>query len=184
MAKIVELEKQLMQRNKELDVIRVSAIGRLWLMPRLSGGICCAFLVWEVMTVVMGWAISVSFLIWNLEQISSRFICLCSQRWTFNALSVPAKDKHILLHRSVALLVEFCTCGWLRRGVWGGTGVFETWVAQHQAQHQAQPAFCAQSRLFDQEGRRLMGQYLLINNQQPARHQIPRVKIEVEHICA
>lgn len=90
MAKIVELEKQLMQRNKELDVIRVSATGRLWLMPRLSGGICCAFLVWEVMTVLMGWAISVSFLIWNLEQISSRFIWLCSQRWTFNALSVPA----------------------------------------------------------------------------------------------
>lgn len=29
MAKIVELEKQLMQRNKELDVIRVSVMGTL-----------------------------------------------------------------------------------------------------------------------------------------------------------
>lgn len=54
MAKIVELEKQLMQRNKELDVIRVSAVGKLWLMPHFSGGICCAFHVWEVMTVLMG----------------------------------------------------------------------------------------------------------------------------------
>lgn len=31
MAKIVELEKQLMQRNKELDVIRVRATRQLWL---------------------------------------------------------------------------------------------------------------------------------------------------------
>lgn len=33
MAKIVELEKQLMQRNKELDVIRVSGMGKPWLDP-------------------------------------------------------------------------------------------------------------------------------------------------------
>lgn len=37
MAKIVELEKQLMQRNKELDVIRVSAMGQLWLGATLQG---------------------------------------------------------------------------------------------------------------------------------------------------
>lgn len=37
MAKIVELEKQLMQRNKELDVIRVSAMGKLWLGATLQG---------------------------------------------------------------------------------------------------------------------------------------------------
>lgn len=37
MAKIVELEKQLMQRNKELDVIRVSAMGKLWLDAMLQG---------------------------------------------------------------------------------------------------------------------------------------------------
>lgn len=37
MAKIVELEKQLMQRNKELDVIRVSVMGKLWLDATFQG---------------------------------------------------------------------------------------------------------------------------------------------------
>lgn len=32
MAKIVELEKQLMQRNKELDVVRVSALMQIMLL--------------------------------------------------------------------------------------------------------------------------------------------------------
>ena len=44
MAKIVELEKQLMQRNKELDVIRVSAMGKLWLGATLQGSdLLCAW---------------------------------------------------------------------------------------------------------------------------------------------
>lgn len=42
MAKIVELEKQLMQRNKELDVIRVSVMGKLWLGAMFQGrGLVC-----------------------------------------------------------------------------------------------------------------------------------------------
>lgn len=42
MAKIVELEKQLMQRNKELDVIRVGAMGTLWLGATFQGsGLLC-----------------------------------------------------------------------------------------------------------------------------------------------
>jgi len=39
MAKIVELEKQLMQRNKELDVIRVSAVATVRWGARAGGAI-------------------------------------------------------------------------------------------------------------------------------------------------
>lgn len=41
MAKIVELEKQLMQRNKELDVIRVSVVGSWGWVPAHRGAISC-----------------------------------------------------------------------------------------------------------------------------------------------
>lgn len=51
MAKIVELEKQLMQRNKELDVIRVRATRQLWLGVVMD---LLRVLRWEVMTLVTG----------------------------------------------------------------------------------------------------------------------------------
>lgn len=75
MAKIVELEKQLMQRNKELDVIRVSATGELGL-GAASGSHLLPLGAREVPT--PGRVTSVGVLVLSLGHISSGMTCMRS----------------------------------------------------------------------------------------------------------
>lgn len=76
MAKIVELEKQLMQRNKELDVIRVSATGELGLGAAPQGSRLLPLGAREVPT--PGRVTSVGVPVLSLGHISSRMTCVRS----------------------------------------------------------------------------------------------------------
>lgn len=73
MAKIVELEKQLMQRNKELDVIRVR-----------DGETLDGFRVQGVEITDLGQGNSLGSPVLNLEWISGGIFCVCTPRMDRN----------------------------------------------------------------------------------------------------